>query len=72
MNALLDAHQLLQGRWDMIVLQVLVFWIYLPAASCYILYESMIKGSETDEISDKRTQQKLWGKSCVAGFPCSI
>ena len=39
MNALLDAHQLLQGRWDMIVLQVLVFWIYLPAASCYILYE---------------------------------
>ena len=39
MNALLDAHQLLQGLLDMIVLQVLVFWIYLPAASCYILYE---------------------------------
>lgn len=39
MNALLDAHQLLQGRWDMIVLQVLIWGIYLPAASCYILYE---------------------------------
>ena len=39
MNALLDAHQLLQGRWDMLILQVLVFWICVPAASCYILYE---------------------------------
>ena len=39
MNALLDAHQLLQGRWDMLILQVLIFWICIPAASCYILYE---------------------------------
>ena len=36
MNALLDAHQLLQGRWDMLILQVLAFLDL--CSGCKLLY----------------------------------
>lgn len=54
MNALLDAHQLLQGRWDMLILQVLVFGFVFRLQAAIFFMKSMTGGSETDEISDKR------------------
>lgn len=39
LNALLDAHSLFQYGWDMLILQVLIFWICIPLIAGYILYE---------------------------------
>lgn len=38
LNGLLDAHWLLQGNWAVLILEIVFFWIYLPFAAGYILY----------------------------------